>query len=189
MPGAMTWWCGSTRLWRELISERTKAALAAAPAAGKARAAGPATRDIDPTEALTPALRPWRGGRRGQRYGADLRDRVLAATGETIRRCLQDLIAGGEIEWVGIIAARGQTQCERQVGWPDVDGVEVGRGADGMEVGKAFLGLDHVHGDDRRWHGPRSRRYQQGADGPRRWADSGTEGAPATVRTAAERRP
>ena len=49
---------------------------------------------------------------------------------------------------VRVIAARGQAQCERQVGWPDVDGVEAGRGADGIEVGDAFLRLDHRHDDD-----------------------------------------
>ena len=63
-------------------------------------------------------------------------------------RSLQDLVAGGEMERVGVIAARGQTQCERQVGWPDVDGVEAGRGADGIKVGEALLCLDHGHEDN-----------------------------------------
>ena len=52
------------------------------------------------------------------------------------------------MERIRIVAARGQTQCERQVGWPDVNGVEAGRGADGVEVRDSLLRLDHGHDDD-----------------------------------------
>jgi hypothetical protein len=43
------------------------------------------------------------------------------------------------MERVRVVAARSQTQGERQVGWPDVDCVEAGHGADGIEVGEALL--------------------------------------------------
>ena len=52
------------------------------------------------------------------------------------------------MERVRIVAARRQSQGERQVGRPDVDGVEAGRGTDGIEIGQALLGLDHGHDDD-----------------------------------------
>ena len=52
------------------------------------------------------------------------------------------------MERIRVIAARGQPQGERQIGRPDVDGVEARGGADGIEVGEAFLGLDHRHDDD-----------------------------------------
>ena len=37
-----------------------------------------------------------------------------------------DLVAGGEVYWVRIIAPRDHAQRERQVGRPDVHGVEAG---------------------------------------------------------------
>jgi len=42
--------------------------------------------------------------------------------GQTNMRGCQDLVASGAMERVWAIAARGQAQCKRQVGWPDVDG-------------------------------------------------------------------
>src|ERR1700693_5108602 len=58
---------------------------------------------------------------------------VHDALDAVLMRCLPDLVAGGEMERIRVVAARGQTQCERQVGWPDVDSVEAGRGANGIE--------------------------------------------------------
>jgi hypothetical protein len=52
------------------------------------------------------------------------------------------------MKWVRIVAARRQSQSERQVGRSDIDGVQAGRGADGIEIGQAFLRLDHRHHDD-----------------------------------------
>jgi len=64
----------------------------------------------------------------------------LCAVSESCRKC--------DMQRIGVIAARGQTQRERQVGRPDVDGVQPRRGADGIEVGQALLRLDHGHDDD-----------------------------------------
>src|SRR5262249_55254861 len=58
-------------------------------------------------------------------------------------RRVADLVTGGNVRRVGVVAARRQPQREREVRRPDVDGVEPGRGADLVEVGEAFLRLDH----------------------------------------------
>ena len=60
----------------------------------------------------------------------------------------QDLVAGRHVQRIGIVAARRQAERKRQIGRPDIDGVEAGRGADRVEIGDAFLGLDHGHDDD-----------------------------------------
>ena len=49
---------------------------------------------------------------------------------------------------IRVIAARRQAQCERQIGWPDIDSVEAGCGADSVEIGDALLSLDHGHDHD-----------------------------------------
>src|SRR5215510_16186664 len=59
-----------------------------------------------------------------------------------------DLIAGGEVYRVRIIAPRDHTQRERQVGRPDVHGVEAGCRTYGIQVSEPFLCLNHSYDDD-----------------------------------------
>src|ERR1700687_2381480 len=56
-----------------------------------------------------------------------------------------DLVAGGDVHRVRVVAARGQPEREREVGGADVDAVEARGGADRVQVGEALPGLDHSH--------------------------------------------
>src|SRR5438445_4552980 len=72
------------------------------------------------------------GRERGTRAVHDGLDAVL------VRR-IANLVAGGDVHRLRVVAARREAEREREVRRPDVDGVEPGRGADLVQVGEAFL--------------------------------------------------
>src|SRR5262245_35110948 len=54
-------------------------------------------------------------------------------------RRVADLVARGDVRRVRVVAARRQPQREREIGRPDVDGADPGRGAELAGVRAAFL--------------------------------------------------
>ena len=95
------------------------------------------------------------GGHHDQVVAAFHRSRREGAAGAVhadldavLVRGVADPVAGRHVHRVRVVGARVHPEREGQVGRPDIDGVEPRRGADRVEVGEAFLGLDHAHDHD-----------------------------------------